>query len=122
MILDAGIATVLRRENISGTGDMPKKQEKEVYRSFYGERTVGISRFYSARQTNDRVDLLIRMILPADPRVKIHADDVCVLSKDGMRYRIVQVQYLRDDDAGQDVCDLSLELITGGAKDDCSCD
>lgn len=120
MILDAGIATILRRENISGTGDMPKKQEKEVYRSFFGERTVGISRFYSARHTNDRIDLLIRVIQPP-VSVKIHADDVCFLSKDNMRYRIVQVQYMHDEDAGQDVCDLSLELITGGADDECTC-
>lgn len=120
MILDEGIVTVLRRENISGTGDMPKKQEKEVYRSFYGERTVGISRFYSARQTNDRVDLLIRVIQPP-VSVKIHADDVCELSADGMRYRIVQVQNLRDEDAGQDVCDLTLEMIDGVRQNECDC-
>lgn len=120
MILDAGIAVILRREDVAGTGDMPKKQEKEVYRSFYGERTVGISRFYSARQTNDRIDTLIRVLRPP-VSIKIHADDVCELSADGMRYRIVQVQNLMDDDAGQDVCDLTLERIDGVKTNECDC-
>lgn len=111
MILDAGIAAIMRREDGEGRGNRPGAHTFEVYRSPYAERTVGMSRFYTAKQSNDRVDMLVRILRPDDPATEIHADDMCVLSRDGMTYRITQAQYIRDEDAGQDCMDLSLERI-----------
>lgn len=111
MILDAGIAAIMRREDSAGRGDRPGAHTVEVYRSPYAERTVGMSRFYTAKQANDRIDMLVRILRPDDPGIVIHADDMCVLSHDGMTYRITQAQYIRDEDAGQECIDLSLERI-----------
>lgn len=111
MILDAGIAVIVRREDGEKRGDRPSAHTVEVYRSPYAERTVGMSRFYTAKQANDRIDMLVRIIRPDDPRTEIHADDMCVLSHDGMTYRITQAQHIRDEDAGQECIDLSLERI-----------
>ena len=111
MMLDMGIATIMRRTDNSGTGNRPAAHTEVIYRSPYAERTVGMSRYYTAKQANDRVDLLIRILRPDDRKTVIHADDRCELSSDGMRYRITQAQYIRDEDAGQECIDLSLERI-----------
>lgn len=111
MILDMGIAAIMRREDSHKKGDRPGAHTVEVYRSPYAERTVGMSRFYTAKQANDRIDMLVRIMKPDNPAVVIHADDMCVLSHDGMTYRITQAQHIRDEDAGQECIDLSLERI-----------
>ncbi len=112
MLLDMGIAVILRRaEDEPKRGNRPPEHTKEIYRPPYADRTVGMSRYYTAKQANDRVDMLIRIARPDNPQLMIHADHLCELSRDGMRYRILQAQYVRDEDAGQDCIDLSLERI-----------
>ena len=83
MILDAGIALFYHAAT-QKPGGMPSRDGTLFHRCWYGERTVGIQRYYTAKQYDDRADLLIR---------------------------ILQVQFLRDDEAGEDVCDLTLERI-----------
>lgn len=111
MQLDVGIAVILRRSADGRPGDRPSAHTVEIFRSPYGERVVGMSRFYTAKQANDRVDILIRIARPDEPAVGIHADDLCELSRDGKTYRILQAQYIRDEEAGMDCIDLSLERI-----------
>lgn len=111
MQLDMGIAVILRRSEERKPGDRPSAHTVEIFQSPYGERVVGMSRFYTAKQANDRVDILIRITRPDDPTVGIHADDLCKLSQDGKTYRILQAQYIRDEEAGMDCIDLSLERI-----------
>lgn len=112
MILDAGIAGFYHpAEHVPGS--MASRDGVLFHRGWYGERTVGLTRFYTARQNNDRVDRLIR-ILREGAWAEIGAEDYCVLS-DGYRYRIVQVQLIRDEEAGADVLDVSVERT--GEKD-----
>jgi len=107
MILDDGIAVFYHTETASEPGNLPAYKKTEFHRAWYGERTVGFSRFFTAKQSNVRVDRLIRIVRP--PRdVVFEAEDVCELP-DGFTYRVVQCQYLRDEDAGEDVTDISLE-------------
>ena len=112
MILDTGIA-FFYHPAAQKPGGMVSKDGVLFHRGWYGERTVGMTRYYTARQNNDRVDRLIR-ILREGAWAEIGADDYCVLS-DGYRYRIVQVQMVRDEDAGADVLDISVERT--GVKD-----
>ena len=110
MILDRGIAGFARAPDVSGTGDMPPERETEYLAAWYGERTVGMSRYFAAKQANDKVDKLIRII---DPRTEtVRADDAVTLA-DGYHYRVIQSQSLRDEDAGEDVLDVTLERIGG---------
>lgn len=112
MILDTGIARFFHpAEQVPGMA--PSRDGVLFHRGWYGERTVGLTRYYTARQNNDRVDRLIR-ILREGKWAEIGAEDYCVLS-DGYRYRIVQVQLLRDEEAGADVLDISVERT--GEKD-----
>lgn len=104
MILDAGVAVFYRTAGDSSAGDMYSGAREELLRAWYGKRTVGFSRYFTARQVNCNVDMLIRILKPS---VRLAADDVC--EADGSVYRIAQVQELRDEEAGEDVLDISLE-------------
>ena len=108
MILDRGIASFYHAAD-QMPGGMPSKDGALFLRAWYGERTVGIQRYYTARQYDDRADLLIRILRP-EAGVAFAPDDYAVLA-DNKRYRVLQVQYLRDEDAGCDVCDITMERI-----------
>lgn len=108
MIRDKGVVTLLREPDGKNNGNMPDGEPQEYYRAWYAERTVGMSRYYAAQQANTRIDKLIRIELPRDEIIK--ADDTALLD-DGYKYRIAQAAYLFDEDAGEDVADLSLERI-----------
>ena len=109
MILDRGIATFYKRPDAT-TGDMPGTIGAKIHEGWYGDLRIGISRYYTARAANDRVDRLVRIVAPP-PAVLLTTDDTCVLSDDGYRYRLTQVQALRDEDAGEEVLDIALERI-----------
>lgn len=112
MMLDAGTATIYRVSSNAEPGDMYNEIKTKLLSAWFGYRIVGFSRYFTAYQINARVDALIRILKPVN--IPLKADDVCVLAVAGEpehTYRIVQVQYLRDEDAGEDVADLSLERI-----------
>lgn len=109
MLLNNGIANFYKFADSSGNGNMPEKDKTKYHSGWYGERTVGFSRFFTAQQASTRVDKLIRVLRPPSD-VSIRADDVCVL-RDGHVYRIAQAQSVYDEDAGRPCIDLSLERI-----------
>ena len=109
MILDSGIAVFFHTETAAEPGNLPGYKRTEFHRAWYGERTVGFSRFFTAKQSNVKVDLLIRILRPP-PDVVFEAEDVCELP-DGFTYRVIQCQHLRDEESGEDVADISLERI-----------
>lgn len=86
-----GIAKICEVTNIAAPGEMPKDGLKEKIKLRYAERTVGMSRFWSAMQAHARIDLLIRT--PQIRSVNVH--DVVVLM-DGEQYEIKQIQYPKD--------------------------
>lgn len=105
MILDRGILKLCRAPEDTGrSGDMMSEELTEYHVCWYGERTVGMSRYYAAQQANSRIDRAVRIRALG---VDVRADDVAILGKE--RYRVLQAQYLRDEDAGCEVIDLSLE-------------
>jgi hypothetical protein len=112
VILDAGIARFFHPAEQT-PGGMINRDGILFHEGWYGDLTVGVTRYYTARQNNDRVDRLIR-ILRTGEWAEIGANDYCVLA-DGYRYRIVQVQIRRDEEAGEDVADVSVERT--GVKD-----
>ena len=109
MILDDGCVVVSRKTNVSPAGNLPSYSKETVYVSSYGNKTVGISRFYSALANNRQADLLIEI----NRCGAVRANDVCALESfkdDGLTgdYEVIQVQHLKDED-GIDVTDLTLE-------------
>lgn len=112
MLLDSGIATIWRGTNTAQPGALPViKYDQNYFASYYGEKTVGVQRYWTAQAHDDRADLLIEIQRNAG----ISTADRCQLqpafdAAAAGYYKILQVQHLVDDD-GQPVTDLTLERI-----------
>lgn len=107
MNLDGGIAKIWRCTETAAPGGMPATEWTEVWASYYGEQTVGIQRYYTAKAANDQVDAVIwvqrnRDIFPVRDRVELG----------GTFYRITQVQQVTDED-GLPMTAISLERLEG---------
>lgn len=105
MLLGDGITTLYRQKDSSAAGGMPSYTWTAYWKSFFGEKTVGVNRYYTAQAHNDQIDMLIevqrnREISAATDRAEI----------DGVFYRITQVQHVIDSD-GLPMTDLALERI-----------
>lgn len=113
MLLDSGIATIRRSVNVAPAGDKPMYALTDFFESYYGEKTVGINRFYAAKAHDDRADFLIEI----QRNGGIRTSDVCYLSPfmdapaTGV-YKIIQVQHVFDED-NLPKTDLTLERIDG---------
>ena len=108
MNLDSGIARICRCTETATPGELPGETWAEVWASYYGEKTVGVHRYYTAKAANDQVDAVIwvqrnRDIFPVRDRVQLD---------DGTFYRITQVQHVEDED-GLPMTALSLERLEG---------
>ena len=100
---NSGTAQFYSVENIAPPGALPKDGIRYKGTLRYDERTVGIKRYYTAMQSNTRVDALIR----CPRREEITPQDVTVLR--GLQSRVVQIQYPKE--AVPPVMDISLERL-----------
>lgn len=109
MILDAGILTLCHAATTAAvrSGDKPEDGRAAYYTGWYGERVVGYNRYWAAQGVGTRVDLLVRILRPAEP---VRGADTALLA-DGYYYRVTQAQNLTDEDSGEPVTDLSLERL-----------
>lgn len=98
-----GIVEIFAVGNIAAPGDMPKDglTRKETLR--FHRRTIGIVRYYTAMQANQRVDAVLRCPF----RAAVSAQDVALF--EGQQYKIKLVQ--RPEDIVPPVMDLTLERL-----------
>lgn len=87
----------------------PTKEQSEVLKSlfpklYYDERTVGISRFYQGKQSDVKIDRLVRC-----PRQKKVLSTHYAITEDGEQYYIRQIQYPVGVEPPS--MDLSIEMI-----------
>lgn len=112
MLLDDGIATIWKPVQTGNPGGMAKEEyTKKYFASYYGNKTVGITRFWTAASHNDQADLLIEIQRNAG----ISTGDRCQLApyldtQAAGYYKILEVQHLEDED-GNPVTDLTLERM-----------
>ncbi|MDD6470484.1 MAG: hypothetical protein PUF64_05130 [Butyricicoccus sp.] len=57
MLLGDGIVTIYRQEDTAQPGEMPEYAWTQVWQSFFGEKTVGVNRYYTAMAHDDRTDM-----------------------------------------------------------------
>lgn len=112
MTLDSGILKIKRKTVQPPMGEMPVETWNEIFTGYYGSRTVGYNRFWTAMQNLDRIDLLVRI-----QRFPASTEDRAVLTPmeadaTGGTYNILQVQHLEDED-GLPVTDLTLQRMEG---------
>ena len=107
MLLDNGIMTVYRQENVSQPGDMPQYAWTPVWQSYYGEKTVGVNRYYIAMAHDDQTDMLIEVQrnrnisqqLPTGQELTGNTSAFPPVDGDNNIYfRITQVQHVDDED------------------------
>lgn len=103
-MLDSGLLTILAKENTAAPGMMPGYGYVKRSEHFYEERTVGVARFYTALQANQRIDIVARIWQDRGVETA-HLGEI-----GGRRYRIRQVQHTKDGD-GLPVTDLALERM-----------
>lgn len=82
-----GVATVLKCTDTAAPGDAPNLEYLPEEKLCYQSRTVGVSRFYQAKQNNIKADRLLRF--PRRDLVTVH-DRIRIAGTD---YIIRQIQY-----------------------------
>lgn len=97
---DAGILTIYRLTNVAQPGLMPAEKLVKICEAYYDERTVGVTRAYSALSANQKIDKLVRVYNTA---LSVDAE-YCIL-EDGEQYRITLKQLQGDN------IDLTLERL-----------
>lgn len=98
-----GIFTLCNLVDMAEKGDAPKERLRPVYREYYGERTVGFSRYYESLGAGEQVDMLIRTRY--DKRARIG----CYIVLEDEQYRITNVQKIVDE--GLNYCDITLSRL-----------
>ncbi len=100
-----GVVNIYLLKNIAKSGDLPKDGLNfKIGPLHYQEKTVGMSRYWTAKQANTKVSQLLRV-----PRFQsVNTDDVAI-PNDGSQYKIVQIQY--PENVYPPVMDLSLERV-----------
>lgn len=100
-----GVLNIYRIDNTAAPGEMPNETPTIKYQGIrYDNRTVGMSRFWQAKQEDVRIERLVRC-----PRLSdVHALDI-IQTETGDQYNIEQIQYPRD--VYPPSMDLSLSVV-----------
>ena len=118
MTLDSGTLVIKRVVNSASAGLMPTYTEEFVGLYCYGERTVGSTRFYSAKQADEQVDLLVR--IPREYAART-GDRVYIApyayAAPTYPFVIVQIQQVEDEDTRLPATDLSLRAMMEADND-----
>lgn len=86
-----GLCSIYSVENDAQKGNLPKKKLVSKYGKVpYEKRTVGVKRFYIAKQADVTIELLIRV----PDAFKVSPQDVCMIN--GKQYTVHQVQDIMD--------------------------
>lgn len=113
MILDSGELAIWRGSNSAPAGSMPVLKYKVVCQSNYADRTIGVTRYYTAKQHDGRADVMVRIKRVYNVR---EDSDLVTLApyshEDTEAYRILQLQQVTDED-GLPATDLTLERNDG---------
>lgn len=115
MILDDGICTVYAQTDVSGPGGLPRYDKERVRtQSYYGELEFETSpRWPTEHRKENRVSARVRILQCRE----IKEDDVCELqsfsdtSGAGRTYRITRAYHGTDDESGERITDLTLEVM-----------
>lgn len=111
MLLDKGIAIVYRKVNTAAPGGKPAWANVEVHRGWYGELNfeTAPARPTEAREevrTNARIRVLQNRAINNHDRVELND-----ASGNTTAYEVTRAYHGRDDDSGELITDLSLEVV-----------
>lgn len=110
MILDKGIAKVFHKINTAQPGGKPSYMLVPFFQSFYGELDFSTDRaFPSERREEVHTDARIRIL---QNRAVNNLDKVELTPVNGApeKYRVIRAWHGRDEDSGELITDLNLEV------------
>lgn len=99
-----GVVKIYKVDNIATPGNMPKDGLVIKDGLRYDERTVGMSRFWTAMQAQAKVEQMLRV-----PRTNFVSTQDIAIPNDGEQYKIIQIQY--PENVEPPCMDLSLERV-----------
>lgn len=105
MTFDDGILTIYETVNAAPPGEKPIMRLEEKERFYFGYDTLGINRYYTALQAQQRIEAVVNV----PGWNNIQAEDICGI-EDGKQYRVVMVQPMKDEN-NLKITRLSLERI-----------
>lgn len=113
MTFDDGIVSVFRTTNIAENGAMPVESPALLFSEYFSFSALGVTRYFTALQANQQIELVVD--IPGWPGARV--TDIAELDDgiddhSGIRFRIVMVQLMKDDN-GLDMTRISLERIKG---------
>ena len=111
MTFDDGQIDVFRIENTAANGAMPVKKPGLLFSEYFGFSALGVSRYYTAMQANQHIELVVN--IPGWPDVT--TTDYAELhdgypAHENIKYRIDMAQPMTDSD-GLKITRLSLESM-----------
>ena len=113
MILDRGLCRIYRRTSVTEPGGKPKSEEEMIFESYYGELNFETG---PARPTDKREETQTAARIRILQNRGIRKEDVAELIPfDGTetkaeKYRIARAWHGADDDNGELISDLTLEV------------
>lgn len=102
MLHNDGIVTVYSLTDASAPDERRLVKNSEHW---YGERTVGVTRMYAAKQANCKIDMLLEIWEDRGVKPNQYA-----IPEDGAQYRITDVQHT-EDETGLRISLLTLEGV-----------
>ena len=114
MILDDGICTIFRKEDVAAKGNMPKYEYKVLSKHWYKELGFETSTAYPT-QGREEVQTDARIRILQDRRAANHdvvvMDNVSEVGDVLKAYEITRAYHGRDDESGELITDLTLRRV-----------
>lgn len=113
MILDSGYCKIYRRKATTPKGGKPTYETAVIHESYYGELAFETS---PRRPTEGREETQTATRVRVLQNRTITNQDECELTpfngseKKAIRYRIVRAYHGRDEESGEEISDLTLEV------------
>ena len=111
MILDKGICTIYRRSDTAQPGDMPSYADTQLTEGWYGELNFETAPQWPTEYREEtRCDARIRIL--QDRHIRNH-DRALIRTVDGdtALYEVTRAYHGTDEDSGEPITDLTLEVI-----------
>lgn len=105
MTFDDGLVTICLTTNMSSAGSLPVLKLSKKFQQYFCYDTLGVQRYYTALQANQRIELVINV--PDWPDISVL--DIAIM-EDNRQYKVQMVQPTYDED-GLKITKLSLERL-----------
>lgn len=112
VLLDSGICTVYRKRNTAQPGGKPTFENVQIHRGWYGELSFETTPMRPTEKREEvRTDARVRIL---QNRNIANHDRVELLSNLNAEtvYEVTRAYHGRDDESGELITDLSLEVVT----------